>query len=586
MNDVTRFADGLENANMIPDAEFMDEMREVLDRKQPGTSHPRGQLKEVGATNKIKDKLGERNAIAVLKRKFPGAGVVEVVNRGRHGAPVLDALLELPNGDFVVIEAKWSDKGKPTLGSIKKKIWINTGAGWKESEATRKVKQMSPEWVEDKIHELRRRGGTKFKRLAAKLERAFHAGKILPIIVTTDDVGEVRKIKNLLETDEWADFRKLREEREALEKKRGTSKGGGGKSKATNRNSAGTKTVTKKPATADLDVPELQSKSSKTLTRSKRLASKPKLGLGANLMVGVASEILLSKLEGKLQKENDRGIEREYGSHVYEAVLKKWVDLTVSQAKKGYLQERQELQSKSVYIHHRYTVYMERQAKGFADGTIFVIRLLTFQSSDFYEVYHSLKAKPEIQWLIGEPKSVVKVARRRKAKEIKEDDILAYDYSQYILVWDPTVFKLSKILQAGRKKLGQTAKQVFDAAWLKKEEYWLVIIRDDIYDMINNYQFQEALDFIEDKKNIPDNRRGELEPLITLLNSAELYITMAAVFGTHQHRALLVMYLGKNPFPNRKKVLDRKAKKEAAKRLEKLMGKRATFESGKPGRWY
>lgn len=301
-------------------------------------------------------------------------------------------------------------------------------------------------------------------------------------------------------------------------------------------------------------------------------AGKGTLGFGANLLIDISVDLMLSMLESRLGEVNQEGIERAFSDRVYEKILKKWIDLTVYQAKQGLLQAKKELRNTPVYIRYRYTILMERQAETLSDAVIFMARLLLLQGSDFVEVYHDLIADPEIEWQIGTPKKFVVRQRRKKTKD---EDIFAYKYKQHLLVWDPTIFKLYQAILEQKEELDIKLKAAFDKAWLRKPDNWFFSVQSELGELLKKYQFQSSLNLLNDTKRVPDNRSDEFDDLKSALQIADGYLGVVSLMSK-QHQALLAMYLEVNPFIGRRKALNREARRKSAERIKKLRNQKWT----------
>jgi hypothetical protein len=179
----------------LGDPELLDIFRGILDRRAAGS------LKPIGAANKIKERIGERQALDRLSRRFPGAKPIVIAGR-RNGVPILDCVLRRPDGGFVIIEAKFSSAGRPNLGTTNSRMWVETQRGWRQIKVFDATTQMSPRWIEDRLAELARSSERATRRLAGELNRALRAGRFNSYTVVTDSTGEVLKVID--NTPEWA----------------------------------------------------------------------------------------------------------------------------------------------------------------------------------------------------------------------------------------------------------------------------------------------------------------------------------------------------------------------------------------------
>ncbi|HEX6997427.1 MAG TPA: hypothetical protein VF322_04740 [Gammaproteobacteria bacterium] len=176
----------------LRDPELLDTFRAILERREQGS------LKPAGAENKTKERIGERQALDRLSRRFPGAEPI-VIARRPNGVPVLDLVLKTSDGHFVIIESKFSATGRVKLGRTISRMWVSTRRGWKAIKVRGATTQMSPRWLEDRLAELVRYGQ---RRLAGELNQALRAGRFNAYTVLTDSTGEVLKVID--HTPEWA----------------------------------------------------------------------------------------------------------------------------------------------------------------------------------------------------------------------------------------------------------------------------------------------------------------------------------------------------------------------------------------------
>src|SRR4051794_12737979 len=84
--------------------QLLDEARGIIDRRNSLDDRLSGE----GATNKLKESIGEYGARRHVERTFGSQIKTELVvpRRGVQGPPVLDIVYELVDGRIVVIEAK------------------------------------------------------------------------------------------------------------------------------------------------------------------------------------------------------------------------------------------------------------------------------------------------------------------------------------------------------------------------------------------------------------------------------------------------------------------------------------------------
>jgi hypothetical protein len=124
---------------------------------------------------------GELAAREYMKREYRGrAREIAVPRRGRRGrgAPILDLLFETGDGEFVLIEAKANES---PLGKTQGRRFEHTSQGLRVVPDTN-VPQMSPQWFEERLAELRSHGPNG-EALAKRLKRSWRSGKLRPLVV-------------------------------------------------------------------------------------------------------------------------------------------------------------------------------------------------------------------------------------------------------------------------------------------------------------------------------------------------------------------------------------------------------------------
>lgn len=175
----------------LRDPELLDDFRQILDRRAAGS------LKVRGASNKIKERIGERNALNRIQQRFPGSRQLVVATRS-NGVPVLDMVLVDRNGKVIVVEAKFSSSGRLNLGRSNSRMWLNTSRGWRQIKIKGGTSQMSPRWIENRVIELEKMG---HRRLAGQIKQALFSRNVEAYTIVTDRTGEVLRVHS--HTDEW-----------------------------------------------------------------------------------------------------------------------------------------------------------------------------------------------------------------------------------------------------------------------------------------------------------------------------------------------------------------------------------------------
>src|SRR6478609_6309448 len=164
---------------------LIDDAIEILDRRKAGS------LTKRGASNKIKEDIGEYRAMQRISNRFPSARSILVATRP-NSVPIVDLLFETPDGRFIIVEAKFSSSGSVHFGRTNTSLWEFTPDGWHEVVPPPKTTvQMSPQWINNRVLELERSGKPGARRLAARLKQALFAGQVEAYTVPTDRTGEV-----------------------------------------------------------------------------------------------------------------------------------------------------------------------------------------------------------------------------------------------------------------------------------------------------------------------------------------------------------------------------------------------------------
>jgi len=568
----------------IIDPETIDEIAGWFDRREAGSLTPRG------TGNKVKEKVGEIGSIKRIRKKFPGIGDPLVVVRRANDVPVLDLLFRKFDGTFVIVEAKFSSKGKLRLGTTNAESFLITDNGLVPIKVKGGRRQMSPGWMEDRLRELNRLGKHQSKearQLAKTLNNAIHTGKFEAYSIVIDKRGnfvmehdhtpdwkdhftkkgtEARNTPNLRTSgavkDEPASNRKATENRLSGPDKNTLQKGPG--------------KTTKTSRLAD-NVPDLRTKPGKIASKAAKGVSKLRLGFGADLIVTLATEIMLGILESKLQEVNDEGIRREYGDKVYKGMrtsigetLMQAVNKTVLAVQQGVFEGAARgvgiNPNLYMYFRYQYDVLMERQAKDISDAIVSIIR-----GFDFVEVYHDLN--PVGQVSVTTSKTPLKsVISRDKRREIRTD-IFRYRYTHKMLVWDPEVKKLYYRLWNSRVKLlNLLSEKIARSGPIDKE--WATEMGIALKELVNQYRFLEGIGLLNEipihQNDLPKARTRERNTIFMKvaaeLLKAELDLKHASNWSGDR-QVLLSLYLDTDPFPSRLREI-RKDRENQKRRLQ------------------
>ena len=162
---------------------------------------------ESNTKNILAEKIGEYYAKIKVNKLYPqNKGFITIPTRGSKGAPVLDIVYELENGEILIVESKFNTS---QLGKVNREIFAASESG-EIAPLTLKAagRQLDEYWLQDRIREIRKTN----KRLANKLSRAWTDGKLkvlkLQTILNVESGEFVVKVTDV--TSDLDDFKRGR----------------------------------------------------------------------------------------------------------------------------------------------------------------------------------------------------------------------------------------------------------------------------------------------------------------------------------------------------------------------------------------
>ncbi|MDP8929074.1 MAG: hypothetical protein M3O70_11015 [Actinomycetota bacterium] len=304
-------------------------------------------------------------------------------------------------------------------------------------------------------------------------------------------------------------------------------------------------------------------------TRAGRLAGRVdklrtfRVGFGADLVIQVATALMLGILESKLANVNEEGIRREYRSKVFEPKLAQLIDETVSQVRSGMFapaaeQTKEGLSNKFIYLVYQYDVIMERQAETFSDAIISIIRGFTF-----VEIYYDLEPVGEVG-VYARTRPLADVMRSERRKQI-DDDLFRYRFKHYLLVWDPEAAAIFARLRGSRRKLlGHVEALVQKATASEPTADWAATYARELRPLIDGYRFRSAYELLVDgmqrrRRDLPKIPISDALQVIELGNAlikADNPIETASRWPADR-QTVLTFYLQADPFGARQSAIRR-----------------------------
>jgi hypothetical protein len=331
------------------------------------------------------------------------------------------------------------------------------------------------------------------------------------------------------------------------------------------------------PTTApDVGPVDVRTRGARLAERAERGLSRVRIGFGADLLITIATEIMLRVLEAKLARVNNEGIQRQYRSKVYNAHLKRIIDETVGQVRSGIFAEAAgKLRSQWIYLVYQYDILMERQAEDLSDAIISIIR-----GFDFVEVFHDLVfvGSPDALVASGPLKRVIDVDKRRQIRE----DIFRYRYTHKLVLWDPEAAGLFYTLRDTRAKLLALLAETMKRVVPKTENIpWVTAYSVELANLIDRYQFRTAYRLLLGQypgftrlPKIPNQAIRDLLEFMEALRTADLLLDTPSSWA-EDRRMILTFYLDVDVFGPRSGLI--RAEQEAIKRIreaERAIGER------------
>lgn len=334
--------------------------------------------------------------------------------------------------------------------------------------------------------------------------------------------------------------------------------------------------ATKTTGIGSESIPDIRTRSGRLLDQPQRLG-KLRIGFGADLLIQVASELMLGILESKLSQVNEEGIQRDYRKNVYNVLLKHLIDETVEQVRSGIFSAAAEsvsrgLSSQWLYLEYQYDLLMERQAKDVSDAIISIIR-----GFNFVEVYYGLEpVKKPVPRRYSKP--LTQVIHRDKRRKISED-VFRYRFTHQLLVWDPEAAVVFSALRKERAHLLSlievTMKEIFNRS---EASPWAPLHFSELERLVNQFQFNTAHKLLVDPDlahrdfpRIPDEHKHKFKELSDSLAKADRLLRIPSTWP-HDRRMVLALYLGADPFAPRNEIFRAEEERRRRRIRERLIG--------------
>lgn len=335
-------------------------------------------------------------------------------------------------------------------------------------------------------------------------------------------------------------------------------------------------------------VSDISTRSGRLASKGAKIASKLRIGFGADLVITLATQMMLYILESRLQAVNNEGIRRAYANSVFRGMKEKTTGKTLEQlaaetiysVQQGTFEKTakhvvhsdgvvNDYSGKYLYLDYKYDVLMEQQAKDISDAVVMILK-----GFEFVEVYQDLV--PDGFVSVGVYDRPLSENSQMTMKRLKpKNDVVRYKYRHRLLLWDPVVKLHYWHIWADHVK---AANELWNTVYKMNgaDQRWAIVYRVAATKLIKKYRFREAKSVLigehkmaEHFPDIPTGKARVFDMMIKLLDEGDAYIAMRRKW-TVDRKALLVMYLGTDPFSARRKQLQREKNKAVRERLERL----------------
>ncbi|WP_299444212.1 hypothetical protein [uncultured Phycicoccus sp.] len=555
--------------------------------------------------NQAKGMTGEHEAIREVLRRLP-AGTQSVWVPSRNvNVDILDGLLVQPDGTYVVIEAKFqTGGGNPVLGTTNRVVLTaDAGGNVQVTKIKGGTTQLSREWLKDRIAEIsaraRKLAGPErraAKRLARDLDEALRAGRIRALAVSVTEQGTVdvvvdrtRELYGALGQPSAATGGAgsgSAAERGVSGTERGTGSRGVDDDVATKRSSRTATSVGSDDAPSAGSAPraaaavtdDVAGDVANVRTRTGRLAGgfqkvsrfSPKFT--GTVILEVAKAVLFGALRAKLAKVNLEMTAASYARNVYEPYIAPHV---LQAIRLGRSEEwdvaRPKDVNRYVYLVHGYEVRMHQEAETLADAIVIV--------GGGFEIAETLQevraTRPGDLWWLSRKtplseQAILEVDKRRKTDE---KDVVSYFHRRATLVYSPRVAQAWRWIDGVQDDAIRQLNAL--AARLEADGYgpWVAKGASAIAEQVNDAAFLAATWTVELARiPLPATYHAELSRLQLSLLRGDVGLGLAAGYRRDE-RALLVAYLGVDPFLSRRRMereLRRSKERERIRRIQEM----------------
>lgn len=306
------------------------------------------------------------------------------------------------------------------------------------------------------------------------------------------------------------------------------------------------------------NIPEPDFGKTKNLKELAKKTASLRFSLTGNIILELAKALLFGILQGKLNDANQEMLIRFYINDIYEPTIKKSV-LEALDLAEQWSKGSKKFHRNKAYIPHSFDVYMEQQQGG--DSTFETgvnIGLFFVNDLDFIEVFNKIDAKslymhPNTFTLEPYAKEVpfFKTGKRKNTSKVA---IVKYNYIFNTLVWDYDVYKSAQSL-----KLIQSSviKMLNSPSAAEGKNFRDPVTAGGMESLIEGFEFLDVLEKSE-KINPSTSIFGDKFKL-KLFRGTNLIEHLDSKYSSQQ-KALLSMYLGKNPFTERRRKIRKNQK--------------------------
>lgn len=544
-------------------------------------------------SRQFKGMVGEYKALRYALKTMPKGTVSVWVPRRSANVGILDVLVQKPNGNFVVIEAKFqADGGRPKLGKTNAVIF-----GADEAGNIRPIKirggdeQLSRGWLQNRIREIQRKARqlsgaerTAARQLAGRLRQALAAGKIEAIGITVSENGRVvfhddrsRQLKNEIvsNADKGAP---------ASARAKGTTPGDRGTTGRGLTNDVDSPNGKPAPKSA-LKAADPPTRTHKIGGRGSKLAvkfekiTKFKPKFTGNIIIEAAKIVLFSVLQGMLDKVNAEMLNFHYNDKILRPFIQPLIEDAVRVTLNGELyQAYPKTRRQWVYFHHEYDVEMHQEADTLSDAIVIV-------ASGFEVPETMMGVRPDPDdfgvWALVRDAPLARTHTIGKKQKTGRKNVVRYRHHRYQLVHSPRAVMMHATLNAIRNRSIDRLNVLAGKLAVGGAAPWVAKSGAALANLINEFAFLQAKTLLDGASaTILSNHKHELDVISHDLAYGDVLLTLTELQGVEE-QAMLALLLGADPFTSKKeaeKVLSDLEEKERKRKVRALLNKHSFFK--------